>query len=987
MTHSLKHAGDRYHEFLLKESLYIEELQCTLKCIEHEPSGAEIIHIENDDIENVFCLAFRTLPENSNGVAHILEHTVLCGSKRFPVKDPFFSMSRRSLNTYMNALTAPDFTCYPAASQVEKDFYNLLEVYLDAVFHPELKEMSFLQEGHRLEFSQFEDRQSPLEYKGIVFNEMKGALTSPISRLWQTIMSSLFPNLLYQYNFGGDPKEIPSLSYEELLNFHTKFYQKARCTFYFYGNFPTEKHLDFLMAHGLKEAKKLPPLPYNPIQPPLKNIGEITEPYPIGPHEDPENKTYIALSWLTVPLSNQIDVLALHILDLILMGTDAAPLKYKILRSNLCQNVFSNFEDELSQIPYSLIFEGCKNENLEPLKKLTYDTLKNIASKPIDPELIEGALHQLEFSRTEISGDYGPFGLSLILKLVPLKNVGAKLENSLKIHTLFERLRKDLKDPQYLQKLIHQYFLDNPHFSVIKMIPDKELTEKEDQQEKEKLDQLKKNLTQEESERLILKAKELHEFQNKQENQNLEVLPKVTLKDVSKEPRGLHLFEETIGKTKLFYHDCFTNEILYLDLSYELPSIELEKLPLVRLFNFLLPQVGANGRNYMDNLNLVQNHTGGISAFIDIHIPRDNLNGFTPRFFLQGKALYRKKEQLLNLIYDFATTPDFQDKGRIKELLSQHFVDLDQDLKQNSLRFANNLAYSGLCSHSYINYYWYGLAYYNYIKKIVRNINKELPALLEQLQEMKNRLLHGHQPHLILTCDRTLYNTLKNEQFGPLLQITEKPFTPFNRNFTPHRVPSQGRLSSAPVFFTAMAFKTDGFEDREISYLSIAAKLFDNTTLHKLIREQGGAYGGGSSNRMGSGQFSFYAYRDPNLATTLQAFHKSVENIAEGKFSERELEEAKLGILQKLDHPILPEYRAYTAYTWLQEKKTLAFRQETRSTILNATAQDIVRAVQTKILPEMKKAIVVTFGTKEKLQKENELLKNIGFSELELKSL
>ncbi|MCH9634741.1 MAG: hypothetical protein S4CHLAM7_15020 [Chlamydiae bacterium] len=986
MTQSFEKVGDRYNDFEIKRNLYVDELQCRLKIVEHIPSKAQIIQLENEDEENVFCLALRTLPENSNGVAHILEHTVLCGSKKFPVKDPFFSMNRRSLNTYMNALTAPDFTCYPAASQVEKDFYNLLEVYLDAVFDPQLKELSFLQEGHRLEFSSPEDPKSPLEYKGIVYNEMKGALTSPISRLWQAMMESLFPDLLYRYNFGGDPKEIPSLSYQELLDFHKKFYDKSRCSFYFYGNIPIQKHLDFLEANVFKEAKEQPLLPLNSLQKPFEKPQEVRLPYPVAEHEDISEKTYVALSWMTCPLVDQVDVLAFHILDVILMGTDAAPLKKEILKSNLCHNVFSNFEDELSQIPYSIIFEGCKPGLLEPLKKLTYETLEKIASQPINPEWIEAALHQLEFNRTEISGDYGPFGLSLILKLIPLKNVGANLENNLKIHSLFDHLRKDLQNPDYLPSLIRKYLLENNHASTLEMFPDKKLTQKEDEEEKSRLNEIKSKLTAPEIEHIIKKAAELNEFQNKQEKQDLEVLPKVTLKDVSLKPKELRLNQEKIGNSTIYYSPCFTNNILYFDLFYKLPKIDFEDLPYARLFTYLLPQTGAADRNYEENLRLIQSHTGGISCYIDTFIPAEDLNSFSPQLVIQGKSLKHKKEHLLSIIYDLATSPNFDDEERLEELLSQHFSELDHDLKQNSLRYATNLSYSNLSVQSYVNYFWFGLGYYECIRKIARNFKQEFPKLKEKLNKFKDTLLHGHNPHLICSCDEKMFKDLKEQKFGKLSELPQKDYTPFSRDFSPHQVPSQGRISSAPVFFTATSIKTKGFQDPDVPFLSIAAKLFDNTLLHRLIREQGGAYGGGASNRMGSGKFGFYAYRDPNLASTLLAFHQAAKKIAEGDFSSRELEEAKLGILQKLDHPILPEYRAYTAYTWEMEGKNIQMRQAVRTSILSATAEDIQRAVKEKVLPHLKTATTVTFSSKEKLEEENKKLIENDMQPLEIVS-
>jgi Zn-dependent M16 (insulinase) family peptidase len=257
------------------------------------------MHIATEDPENLFCLSFQTIPDTSNGVAHILEHTVLCGSQKFPVKDPFFAMNRRSLNTFMNALTGADFTCYPAASQVPKDFYNLLEVYLDAVFHPDLKELSFLQEGHRLEFTNPADPQSPLEYKGIVYNEMKGALSSSSARLAEAINQSLFPDVTYGINSGGDPKDIPKLSYKELKEFHQKFYHPSRCLFFFYGNMPLESHLDFIAKHTLDQTEKQPPLPPLPLQPRFKEPVYRTLSYPIAPEEDPTDKALIGLTWLT----------------------------------------------------------------------------------------------------------------------------------------------------------------------------------------------------------------------------------------------------------------------------------------------------------------------------------------------------------------------------------------------------------------------------------------------------------------------------------------------------------------------------------------------------------------------------------------------------------------------------------------------------------------------------------------------------------------
>lgn len=987
MSKPFEQAGDEYGPFKLIKSLFIEELQCGLKIVEHTPSKAEIIHLENDDPENVFCLAFRTLPENSNGVAHILEHTVLCGSKKFPVKDPFFSMNRRSMNTYMNALTAPDFTCYPAASQVRQDFYNLLEVYLDAVFDPELKELSFLQEGHRLEFTQKEDPSSPLIYRGIVYNEMKGALSSPISRLWQSIMSSLFPQLLYRHNFGGDPKDIPTLSYAQLLEFHQKYYQESRCSFYFYGDIPLKSHLDFLEKQVLKKAKPYPKLFANPFQKPLTSPKHLSHGYPVAASENLEEKTYLALSWLTTHLSDQKEVLALHVLDLILMGTDASPLKYEILKSKLCHNVFSNFEDELSQVPYSLIFEGCQTENTRALEKLTFKKLQKLAQKPFKEEWIEAALHQLEFSRSEISGDYGPFGLYLILKMVPLKNVEADIENNLKIHSLFKELKKELQDPHYLPHLIKKHFLDNTHFSFIEMKPDPLLNQQEEQEEKRHLEEIKSKLTEGQSLLLIQKAKELEDFQNKQEHQDLEVLPKIKLKDIPEKPKELSLGQKQIGRGHLYYHTGFTNDIVYLDVVFKLPKIDFVDLSFVKLFTYLIPQMGTKQCSYEDHLRKIQLYTGGISCFLDTYIPVEGIHSFSSHLVFQGKALARNKEKLTELLHDLIIHADFQHPKRLKELISQLFVELDQDLKNNALKYALNLSYCPFSMQSTLSYYWSGLGYYQKIKHLNRHFDQEVNSLIEKLNQLKSQLLHNREVDLVCSTNEGLLKQCIDAEFNGLSLLPEKDFAAFERNYPLEKVVSQGRVSSSPVFFTAFSLPTEGFRDPSTPLLSIAAKLFDNTLLHKLIREQGGAYGGGASNRMGQGKFSFYAYRDPNLFSTVEAFHQAVHKITQGDFNSRELEEAKLGVLQKLDHPILPEYKAYTGYVWHQEGKTFDFRSKIRQKILNASQQDIQNVVREKIEPKLKDAILVTFSSKENLEKENQKLAQKGYLPLKIESI
>ena len=479
LKEALSAVGHAYRDFVVTKYLPLPELQSTLIEMTHEPSGARVMHIANDDPENLFCLSLRTLPDSSDGVAHILEHTVLCGSAKYPVKDPFFAMTRRSLNTFMNAMTGQDFTCYPASSQVEKDFYNLMEVYLDAVFHPELKHLSFLQEGHRIEFTEAKNPATPLQFQGVVYNEMKGNLSSSDSRLWRAVFKHLFSDLPYAHNTGGDPKEIPTLTHEELIEFHRNFYHPSRCIFFFYGNIPLAKHLDFIIDKALKGVPKLAPIP--PLARQTRFPAPIAriEKYPIAESESLEKKTILAYAWLTAPVTDPGEVLALSLLDCLLMDNDASPLRIALLRSKLCTQAAASLDVEMSEVPYLVVCKGCEPENGDALKDVLLKTLREIAEKPFSKEQIEASLHQLEFERTEINTDEGPFGLTLFMRAVLITQHGSEPENGLLIHTLFKDLRAKLEDPNYLSNLIRHYLIDNTHFLQLTLAPDPQLEKAE----------------------------------------------------------------------------------------------------------------------------------------------------------------------------------------------------------------------------------------------------------------------------------------------------------------------------------------------------------------------------------------------------------------------------------------------------------------------------------------------------------------------------
>lgn len=965
--------GSKHEGFTFTKASPIEELQLILYELEHDATGAKVMHLANDDQENLFCISFQTLPTDSTGVAHILEHLVLCGSKKYPIKDPFFSMNRRSLNTFMNAMTGPDFTCYPAASQVEKDFYNLLSVYLDAVFFPELRDLSFLQEGHRLEFQKSDDPSSPLIFKGIVFNEMKGSFSSPETRLWKALTKYLTPDLTYAHNSGGNPLDIPSLTNEALKNFHEKFYHPSRSIFFFYGNFPLENHLEFITKNVLKRKQKVPALPPIPLQKRFKHPITHEVFYPLK-DKDQTKKSYFAFSWLTTTLKNKQDVLALSVIDSFLMETDASPLKLALLKSGLCTQADSYLDIDMSEIPYTITCQGADAENGEKLRELILSTLKNIASKEIDPKDVEAAIHQVEFSRLEIGGGGGPFGLTLFMRSVLPKQHGCPPENTLTIYAQFEELQKQIKDPQYLTHLIRTYLIENPHFLHLTMKPSATLEEEEEKEERKRLETIQASLSESDKEHILNQTQNLKNYQEATEGQSIECLPKIDLIDVPKDVTDFFLLHEQQGQLSIFSHECFTNHIIYADVLFDLPQISIDEIPYIQLLISILPELGVGTRDYKENLTYINTYLGDFRATLQFHPQIENPNHLKPTFGFRGKALDRHVDKLFLLFKDICRNPCFDDKERIKELILQIHTAKQNALSSNALSYAILLALGPLTLPAFISQKLNGLDYFFFIRDLVNNLDKNLPQVIEKLKNLCNRLFHFNTPHLILSCDGEQQQNLSKHNYFGLGDLPSKPFDHWKDFPITMEKKSQARIISTPVAFSAQGFKTCTIPHPHAPALSLATNLFENISLHQKIREQGGAYGAGASYTPFLGHFYFYSYRDPHIASTYQAFKESIQKIEAGEFTNQDLEEAKLGLIQALDTPVAPGRRAIIAYSQFREGRFKPIRQDFRDHLLGMNKKEVRESVQKSLGQMEDQAISVTFSNQNLIEKENQLL-------------
>ncbi|CRX39088.1 insulinase family protein [Estrella lausannensis] len=970
--------------FEVTKSIPIPELDLHLTELRDEKTGAEVLHLKAKDPENVFCLSFKTIPKTSNGVAHILEHMVLCGSKNYPVKDPFFSMLRRSLNTFMNALTGSDFTCYPAATLVKKDFYNLLDVYLDAVFFPTLKKESFLQEGHRLEYQTGKDPKTPLEIKGIVYNEMKGALSSAGSRLSEEINAQLFPTITYGINSGGDPKVIPDLTYEELVNFHKEHYDPARCLFFFYGDLPLEGHLDFIRKKVLSKAKPASKLPLLPLEKRFTKPKSVKSKYPLSQEEMGEKKAYMSLGWLTTPIQDQQELLALSILQVMLMDTDASPLKMAILKSGLASQASLSLDSEISEAPLVLTLSGIEAKDAKTLEKTVFSTLEDLVAKGFSKKLIESAIHQFEFHRSEITGDHYPYGLILFFRSGLLKQHGVEPEEGLLIHTQIEKLKKTLKkNKRYFEELLKKTMLDNRHFVKVLMEPDPSLAKKELKEEKQRIQKIEKALSASQKKAIVKEALKLEKAQKEEEKQDINILPKLTLKDVPGKIRDYPLKEEKFGPLKGYYHTCFTNHITYTDLIFPLPLLPEEDLYLLRLFALLLPQIGLKSMAYEKFLNEVQASTGGIGASVSLQLNARDPNLFTPSLQLSGKCLKRNTQEMMHLMKGLAKECDFTNKKRIKEVLLKHWTSLDSRLTQSALRYAISLSTKGLSEPARINDAWFGLTYWQKMKALTQNLDQTIDSLVERLLYLQQEIFKKASPELIISGDESTIELLHSEDFSNFSKPSKEP-KPIKRAPRKEKIASQGRVISAPVSSAAMALSLVPYADPRSPLFSLASSLLENRFLHQKIREEGGAYGGGATCYPLAGQFVFFSFRDPHIAATKKAFKDAVAKLAAGGFTKQDLTEAKLEAIQSQDSPVSPGSRADISYSFHKEGRTPTLRQEWRERLLKATKEEVVDVLKNVIAPKLEEAPFVAFAGKELFDKENALLKEEGEKPLPL---
>lgn len=936
----------------------IETLNIEVEEYRHRKTGATHLHLAADNDENVFFVALRTFPMNSTGVAHVLEHTALCGSERYQVRDPFFMMIRRSLNTFMNAFTSSDWTAYPFATRNRKDFDNLLSVYLDSVFFSSLDELDFSQEGHRLEFEKPADASTPLVHRGVVYNEMKGAMSSPTSQLWQTLSSHLFGTTTYHYNSGGDPDEIVDLEYSDLLDFYKHHYHPSNAIFATYGNIPAREH------HEQFETLVLSRFERQEIDLPVRDEKRHFAPvradhaYAVSEGEATSNKTHVVMGWLLGHSFDLQENLEASLLASVLFENSASPLLRALETTDIghAPSPMCGLEDSNREMTFVCGIEGTEPGRAPDLESLIEGVLEKVAREGVAEERLEAILHQLELHQREIAGDSFPYGLQLIMTAISPMVHGGDPVDLLDLDPVLARLRKSIKDPDFVPGLIQRMLLDNPHRVTLTLRPDDKMESRQQAAVTEALQKKKDRLTDDEVKQIIERASALEERQHRSDDDS--ILPRIGLDDVplqspAPEARTTDDFPATL-------YAQGTNGLVYEQIVLPLPELTDDELPLLPLYTTCLTEVGCGELDYLAMQDRVSAESGGIGAFPVARGTVDDVQTLTSYLILSGKALARNRDKLTNLLKDVLNSARFDETGRIREIVAQVRTRREQAVTGSGHALAMGAASQSLSPGARLAFELGGLSAIKRIKALDDTLDDEaaLRALCEQLQSIHKRV--SEQPRQFLVVGETadlepMLTDLRGAWAGDLPDNAGRwQSPPVNERV------NEAWLTSTAVNFCARAFSTVPVDHPDAASLTVLGGFLRNGFLHRAIREQGGAYGGGASQDSVNGVFRFFSYRDPRLLETLADFDASLQWLNSEEHEPQALEEAILGVVSQLDKPRSPSGEARHDFQSRLFGRTPEQQQRFRERVLAVTMDDLRRVAAQWLAPENASTAVIT---------------------------
>lgn len=952
----------------------IEDIHAQGYLLRHRKTGARILLLENEDDNKVFDIAFRTPPANSTGVAHILEHSVLCGSRNFPLKDPFVELAKGSLNTFLNAMTYPDKTMYPVASCNEQDFQNLMHVYLDAVFYPNIyqKEEIFRQEGWHYHLEHIEE---PLTLNGVVYNEMKGAFSSAEEVLDREIFNVLFPDTPYGVESGGDPDYIPELSYEEFLEFHSKYYHPSNSYIYLYGNMDMAEKLDWIDKEYLSKFDRIEVESQIELQRPFDAPIEHTIEYPISENGSEKEATYLSYNMV---VGNGLDVelcTAFEVLDYVLLSAPGAPLRQALIDAEIGKDVEGGFSDGIYQPFFTIVVKNGEEDKKEAFLQTIKNTLQTIVKEGIDQKAIEAGINYMEFRFRE--ADYASYPKGLIYAMTVFdswlyddEKPFICLEKLDTFHSLKEKMKEG-----YFEQLIQTYLLDNPHTAVVLAVPKKGLAAQKDAKLAQELAAYKETLSKDELENLVAKTEKLLEFQNSEDSEEVKAtIPMLKREDIQKNTVQIYNTPHQVKDTVVLHHNVETNGITYLNLLFNTQNVPDELISYMGILRGVLGYVNTEHFTYGQLFHEINAQSGGISCSLQAFSDRENPSDCIRMFGVKSKYLTAKEEFVFSMLHEMIVTSQIEDDKRLYEIIARQKARLQSSLSEAGHATAVTRVMSYYSPTSNFQDRTGGIAYYRLLEKIYNDYENEKEVLKENLKKLMCLIFRPENLFVSVTTNEEGYANVEQRIETLQKALYQNPVETGTIQYD-FQKKNEGFTTAGQVQYVAVSgnFKKSGLPYH--GALRILKVILSYDYLWMNIRVKGGAYGC-MSNFKRNGDSFLVSYRDPHLKNTLKIFEGTTEYLKYFQADEREMTKYIIGTISELDTPLTPSLQGDLGMNAWFAKLTQEDLQKERDEILNAQPEDICK-LSAWIEAMLEQENICVVGSETMLKKDGDILKTI----------
>ena len=930
--------GKNYSGFQLQQQESISELNSLALLFTHLKTGAEVLVMENDDDNKVFSATFKTPPSNDRGVAHILEHSVLCGSRKYPVKEPFLELLKGSLQTFLNAMTFPDKTMYPVASRNKKDFFNLMDVYLDAVFYPNITQETFMQEGwhHELELPD-----QNISYKGVVFNEMKGVFSSPESILDRHLAHSLFPSTTYGFESGGDPEAITDLTYKEFKDFHNKHYHPSNSRIFFYGDGDTLEYLNFLDNEYLKDFNSIK------IESAISAQRRFSKPkrkeifYPVSKDESLDKKTFVVVGFKLDKSTNHEHCLAFSILSHLLLGTSASPLRKALLESELGSEVIGGgFDDNRFETTFAVGLKGTEASNEDKIIRLIFSTLKNLVDDGIETNMVKSAVNSIDFKLRE--SNFGGFPKGIVYNIQTLASwlYGSDPFMHLKYDKLMKKIKRKSNE-KYFENMIDKYLLNNNHQSVMLAKPKPDLEKKKEAKVRKSMKILKASMSQNDIEKLVQKTQELQAMQVKPDPpEALEKLPSLDIKDITVKSERFPMELKRESEPKILFHDLFTNNIAYIQIGFDALSIPLDKVPYLSLVGNLVLGMGTQKHSYMEISQLLGIHTGGLRSWHFTSAEVNDHKKILSHIFFSGKCLMKNIDHLFDIWEEVILEYDFNNPKRLIEIIKSSKASMEDSV----LSSGNHYVLSRLNSYQSIigqyNELTDGISYFRFLEKLLDRAEKNIDEVADEFKAITQCLFTKENIFVNITAPESNYKKIENKVVGLSQKLSSKKQSPTKLIFKTSPT-NEAFLTASSVQFVGKGINLFELGMEYSGRFDVLNAVLRTCFLWDRVRVQGGAYGSQSSFDSYSGDYGLVSYRDPNLTETLDIYDQIGDYLETLDISDKELTKILIGCVGRLDPPMTADRKGSVSMVEYLTGKTYELKQKRRDELLSTRLDDI----------------------------------------------